>query len=111
MADSHAHALLRFKLALTEEQPTIKPYDEAATVGLADSMTGDVEDALLMLEAIHRRWVVLLRGMQATDFARNYIHPEHGQTFTLDQVLADYPWHARHHAGQIIWLREHHGWS
>lgn len=106
VADSHAHALLRFKLALTEDQPTIKPYNEAATVWLADSATGEIEEALLMIEAVHRRWVTLLEGMSDVEFARTYIHPEHGRIFSLDQVLADYPWHARHHAGQIIWLRE-----
>ncbi|MEM7626714.1 MAG: YfiT family bacillithiol transferase [Planctomycetota bacterium] len=110
LADSHAHALLRFKLALTEERPVIKPYDEAATVRLADSAGGDVESALLMIEGVHRRWVLLLQSMHETDFARSYIHPEHGRAFTLDQALAGYPWHARHHVGQIAWLREQNSW-
>ncbi len=110
VADSHAHAMLRFKLALTEDRPAIKAYDEDATVGLSDSAGGDVESALRMIEGLHGRWVVLLRGLEEADFARAFVHPEHGREISLNENLSYYPWHGAHHAAQISWLRERHGW-
>lgn len=106
--DSHLHAYLRFKLALTEEEPIIKPYDEAATALLADYAL-PVEVSLGLLEHLHARWVVLLRALRPQDFARAYIHPENGRV-TLERALGLYDWHARHHLTHITRLRERMGW-
>lgn len=110
LPDSHLNAYLRFKLALTEEQPTIKPYEEALWAELPDSLTGDPEMSLALLEALHRRWVVTLRHMTEPDFARMFLHPEHDKLLSLDRVLATYAWHGRHHVAHITSLRERKGW-
>src|SRR5918911_294122 len=94
--DSHMNAYVRFKLALTEDEPTIKPYDEARWAELADSRATPIETSLVLLERLHERWVTLLRSMSAQDFARRLNHPENG-VMRLDQVLALYAWHGRHH--------------
>jgi hypothetical protein len=107
--DSHMNAYVRFKLALTEDEPTIKPYDEARWAELADSRETPIETSLVLLERLHERWVTLLRSMRDTDFARRLHHPETGIQ-RLDQVLALYEWHGAHHVGHIISLRERMGW-
>ena len=107
--DSHANAYIRFKLALTEESPLIKPYDEAAWARLADSSTTPIATSLVMLEMLHDRWVRLLRAMSPADFSRTLQHPERG-TLTLDQNLAMYAWHGRHHVAHILSLAERNGW-
>lgn len=109
LPDSHANAYVRFKLALTEDSPTIKPYLEARWAELPDTRETPVEVSLALLEALHRRWVILLRGMTAEDFARPLQHPEKGR-LTLDQMLALYAWHGRHHVAQVTALRERMGW-
>jgi DinB superfamily len=106
--DSHMHAFLRFKLALTENEPTIKPYDQAPTAELPDSRL-PIEVSLKLLEALHERWTVLLRGMHPGDFARRLNHPERG-IVTLDALVDDYAWHGRHHVAHITSLRERMGW-
>jgi hypothetical protein len=110
LPDSHMNAFTRFKLALTEEQPTIKPYDEARWAELGDVPGTPVETSITLLDALHQRWVVLLRSMQSKDWERTYVHPEHGKTFTLDNVLGLYDWHCRHHVGHITSLRQRQGW-
>ena len=110
LADSHVNSYVRCKWALTEEIPTIKAYFEDRWVALADSRDGAIEPSLALFDAIHARWVQLLRTLSPTDFARSFVHPETGQTIRLDTLLSYYPWHARHHTGQIVWLREQHGW-
>jgi uncharacterized damage-inducible protein DinB len=110
LADSHVHSYIRFKWALTEDQPTIKPYDEGRCAALEDSLSGDVEPALALYAAIHARWVQLLRIMSSEEFSRSFVHPETGRTVRLDEALCYYAWHCRHHTGQITWLREQHGW-
>ena len=109
--DSHVNAYTRFKLALTESEPTIKPYDEAAWADLADSAACEPEVSLDLLEALHRRWVALLRSLGNDDFARTLRHPEHGRTFTLDQMLAIYGWHSEHHLAHITRLIERERWT
>ena len=100
--DSHMNGYIRFKLALTEEQPVIRPYDEKQWAELSDSRTAPVRGSLELLAAIHARWVELLRGMTEDDFQRTVIHPEHAKRLTLDWLLAQYSWHGRHHLGHIL---------
>jgi uncharacterized damage-inducible protein DinB len=111
LADSHVNSYVRFKWALTEDTPTIKPYDEGRWAALDDSRDGDVGPALALLEGLHRRWVQLLRSMTAEQFARRFFHPETGQQVSLSAALCYYAWHCRHHTGQITWLRQTKGWA
>lgn len=104
LADSHLNAFLRFKLALTEDAPTIKPYQEGLWVDLADSRQGSLEPSLAMLDALHTRWITVLRSMLVGDFERGYFHPELQRMVSLDEALNSYAWHARHHTAQILWL-------
>jgi uncharacterized damage-inducible protein DinB len=110
LADSHVHSYIRCKWTLTEERPTIKPYDEGRWAALPDSQKGDVRAALSLFEGLHARWVVLLRSMSEEQFARSFFHPETGEVVPLDKALCYYVWHARHHTGQIQWLRAQKGW-
>jgi len=107
--DSHMNAFIRVKLALTEDQPTIKPYDEAAWAKLSDVRDTPIETSLTLLETLHARWDAILRAMTDGDFARTLLHPEHG-VVTLDWLIALYAWHGRHHAAHITSLRERNGW-
>ena len=108
--DSHLNAYTRMKLALTEDEPTIKPYEEARWAELPDAR-GPVEISLSLLESLHRRWVLLLRELTPTDFNRRFRHPEQGRTMALDEVLALYAWHGRHHVAHITSLRRRMGWN
>ena len=110
LPDSHINGYVRFKLALTEEEPTIKPYDEARWAELVDSRTAGLEISLALLESLHRRWVLLLRSLTPADFARTLRHPEMG-VMTLEKTLSLYAWHGRHHVAHITSLRERMGWS
>ena len=107
--DSHLNAYVRFKLALTEDVPTIKPYDEALWAELADVKTVPVATSLTLLETVHQRWVAILRAMTDADFARELVHPESGRQ-RLDQMLALYTWHGPHHVAHITSLRGRQGW-
>ena len=107
--DSHMNAYVRFKLALTEERPTIKPYDEGAWARLADTAGTPVETSLALLDALHRRWVVLLESMREEDFRRVLTHPDRGPV-TTDWLLQLYAWHGRHHTAHVTGLREREGW-
>jgi uncharacterized damage-inducible protein DinB len=108
--DSHLNSYVRFKLALTENEPTIRPYDEALWAELADSRETPVEVSLSLLEALHFRWDVLLRSLRAGNFARRLRHPERG-AMTLDDMVGLYAWHGRHHVAHITSLREREGWK
>lgn len=108
-ADSHMNALIRFKLALTEEEPIVKTYDEKLWADLPDVAATPVEVSLSLVEGIHARWVALLRAMSETDFARAFKHPEHG-VITLDFTLALYTWHCHHHVAHITELKKLRGW-
>lgn len=101
LPDSHMNAYVRFKLALTEEAPTIKPYDEARWAELPDARETPIEVSLALLDALHRRWVTLLRAMSSADFSRTFVHPEQGRAMPLDMVLALYAWHGKHHVGHV----------
>jgi uncharacterized damage-inducible protein DinB len=107
--DSHINAYVRFKLALTEDEPTIKPYEEARWAELADTRETPIETSLVLLERLHERWVAVLRSMSDKDFARRLRHPETGIQ-RLDQVLALYEWHGAHHVAHVTSLRERSGW-
>ena len=107
--DSHSNALIRFKLALTEDVPTIKPYDEAAWAKLEDARTTPIETSLSLVDGLHDRWVRILNAMSPADFARGLRHPENGP-MTLDQMLALYEWHGRHHVGHVNSVRQRNGW-
>jgi len=109
VADSHMNAFIRFKLALTEEQPTIKPYNQAAWADLADARSAPVELSLALVDSLHSRWATLLRAMKPEDFARVFKHPERG-LMTLDHNLAMYAWHGAHHTAHITSLRRREGW-
>jgi hypothetical protein len=109
IADSHMNALGRFKLALTEDEPTIKTYDEARWAELADTKTPPIGPSLALLENLHTRWVVLLRSLTPADWPRKFRHPEWGPA-TVDFLLAQYAWHGRHHVAHITSLRERNGW-
>ena len=107
--DSHMNAYIRTRLALTEKNPTIKPYDEAKWAELADAKSSPIEPSLAMLEAIHQRWLILLRSMKPADFALPFTHPEHGPR-DLDWLVALYDWHGRHHVAHVTELRKRSGW-
>jgi hypothetical protein len=107
--DSHMHAYTRVKFALTEESPTIRPYDEAAWAMLPDVAALPVEVSLSLLEGIHTRWVACLRGLSADQLARTFVHPELGPQ-RIDLSLQRYAWHGRHHVAHITSLRARMGW-
>lgn len=109
LADSHMNSYIRFKLALTEIEPTIKPYDESAWSELTDARTARIELSQELLESVTERWVMVLRAMSAADFERVFIHPETGR-MTLTKALALYAWHGKHHIAQIASLRQRQGW-
>lgn len=108
VADSHLNSFCRFKLAATEDKPTIRPYYEDRWAELADSKL-PVDVSLQILEAIHRRWVALLESFTDEDFARELIHPDSG-VWTVDKFLDLYAWHSKHHTAHITKLRERNGW-
>ena len=108
VADSHANCYVRFKLALTEDWPTIKPYDEAAWANLADSRM-PIDVSLAMITALHARWVSLLESMSEDDFHKGFTHTENGKQ-NLAVVLAVYDWHSRHHTAHVTALRARQGW-
>ena len=109
VADSHMNSFIRFRLALTEEEPTIKPYDEAKWALLADA-AAPVEVSLSLIDNLHHRWVVMLKALSEGDFARTLRHPENG-VMNLDTLLALYSWHSRHHEAHITGLRDRLGWK
>jgi len=100
VADSHINAYVRMKLAATEDAPAIKPYAESQWAELPDAKTAPAEVSLVLIEALHRRWVMFLRALAGADFTRVYVHPQMGRV-TLDEAVAMYAWHCRHHEGHI----------
>jgi hypothetical protein len=108
--DSHLNAYTRFKLALTEDTPMIKPYDETAWAALEDGKSALVEESLALVDSLHARWVYLLRRMRPADFERRLKHPQHDRVLTLDMLLAMYAWHGRHHVAHITSLARRSGW-
>ena len=108
LADSHMNAFMRLRLALTEDWPTIKPYDEKAWAELHDS-TAPIEWSLELIESLHARWVMLLFSLKEGDWRRGFVHPENGR-MTVDVATMLYAWHSRHHIAHIERLRAAQGW-
>jgi uncharacterized damage-inducible protein DinB len=107
--DSHMNSYIRFKLALTEDSPTIKPYEEADWANLADSKL-PLEVSLRLLESLHERWLILLNTMTDTDFTRTFVHPQSKQTLSLARTLGLYAWHGNHHIAHVTELKKNKGW-
>ena len=107
--DSHLNSYVRFKLALTEDEPTIKPYAEDRWAELADTKATPVEVSLTLLDSLHDRWVRLLRSLTPEEWKRTFRHPDLG-AMTLEKTLALYAWHGRHHVAHITALRERNNW-
>jgi hypothetical protein len=107
--DSHMNAFIRLKLALTEDTPMIKPYDQTAWAQLEDARSTPIETSLTLLDCVHDRWARVLHAMSPSDFARELNHPENGM-MTLDQLLAMYDWHGKHHVAHIVNLRARNNW-
>jgi hypothetical protein len=110
IADSHMNALIRFKLALTEDEPTLKTYEENLWAELADTKTPEVEPSLALIDNLHTRWVILLRSLTPQQFARKFRHSGWGSQ-TVDFLLAQYAWHGKHHVAHITSLRQRNGWA
>jgi len=109
VADSHLNAYVRLRLALTENEPTIKPYAEGSWAELPDAKSAPVEVSLAMMDSLHDRWVRLLRTLSDGDYAKTFRHPEHGVR-TVDWLLFLYTWHGKHHTAHITQLRQAKGW-
>ena len=108
LADSHANATVRVRLALTEDAPTIRPYDEARWAELADARTLDIAPSLALLDGLHARWTVLLDSLDEAAWARTFVHPERGRVYTLDEATRMYAWHSRHHLAHVARALERH---
>ncbi len=111
IADSHSQTLHRFKLALTEDKPTIKPYKEALWAEHADACTMPLESSLAIVSGTHARWVVLMRAMKAEEWDRAFLHPEQQREVALSEALELYVWHSAHHLAHITGLRQRLGWE
>lgn len=109
IADSHSNSLIRFKLALTEDVPPIKPYMEDRWAELADAKHAPVDLSLNLIDGLHARWALVLQKMTAEDFERKLFHPEHGEV-DLNYMLSLYDWHCRHHLAHITQLKERNNW-
>ena len=110
VADSHMNAYIRFKLGLTEDKPTIKPYDENAWAQMADTKNIPVNISLTLLHALHIRWYEVLKNISEADFNRTVFHPEYKKEMTLWFLLGMYAWHGRHHTAHVTTLRERMKW-
>lgn len=110
VADSHVNAYTRIRLALTENTPTIKPYEEARWAELPDARTLPVEISLTLLDGLHARWAALLQRLGADQVGRRLRHPEHDRLMTIDELIAMYAWHGDHHTAHVTSLRERLGW-
>lgn len=109
-ADSHMNSFIRFKLALTEDKPTIKPYFEERWAELPDSKNISIESSLLLLEGLHKRWTVLLKSLTDENLERKFIHPEHGNEIPLKENMGVYAWHCEHHLAHITELKKRKNW-
>ncbi|MFT3981459.1 MAG: putative metal-dependent hydrolase [Ferruginibacter sp.] len=110
IADSHMNAYIRFKLGLTEDNPTIKPYEEQRWAEMADTKNLPINISATILFAVHKRWTEVLKHIQPEEWNRTVYHPEHKKTMTLWFLLGMYAWHGRHHTAHITRLRERMGW-
>lgn len=110
VADSHMNGYFRFKLALTEDSPTIKPYDQTRWAMLRDSLSLEPAVSLALITNIHIRWVLIMENMSPSDWDRIFIHPEHNRRMSLKQTALMYSWHSQHHLAHITSLAERMGW-
>ncbi len=110
VADSHINAYIRFKLALTEDMPAIKPYFEDKWAELGDYKSTPADISLALIDFLHKRWVNLLRAMNKKDFEKTFFHPEHGKEFYLYEVTGFYSWHGKHHYAHINELKKRMNW-
>ncbi len=110
LPDSHMNAYIRFKLALTEEEPAVKTYMEDKWAELPEAKTAPVEISIMLLESLHQRWELTLKALTAADFNRNFRHPDLGPV-KLERSLGIYAWHGKHHVAQITALRERMRWA
>jgi hypothetical protein len=110
VADSHINAYCRFKLAVTEDEPSILPYDQNKWAESTDSLTLHVDVSLRLLTALHERWYNSMIQLNEQDWERRFYHPEHDNTFTLYQLAANYAWHGEHHCRHITDLRGRMNW-
>ncbi|UCC25783.1 MAG: putative metal-dependent hydrolase [Gemmatimonadales bacterium] len=109
LPDSHLNAYLRFKKAVTEDHPTVQPYDEKAWAEQGEARSGELEMSLRLVDGLHRRWVTGLEALPDEAWSRGMHHPEVGE-LDLDQLLCLYDWHCRHHLAHILGLRDREGW-
>ena len=110
VADSHMNAYTRFKLGLTEINPTIKPYEEGEWAKLADNETVAINVSITLLHALHQRWLATIKDLDDEKWQWTVVHPEHGKQMTLWYLLGMYSWHGKHHTAHITSLREREGW-
>jgi hypothetical protein len=110
-ADSHMNSLIRLKLALTEDQPTIKPYYEERWAELSDSKSMPIESSLKMIQGIHERWTYLLKDLNDQQLSRSFIHPEHSRTIRIDENIGLYAWHCNHHLAHITETKKLNNWE
>ena len=110
IADSHMNAHCRLRLALTEEQPTIKPYEQDGWVKLADADQMPVSHSLGIVRGVHARWAFLLKNLEANQLQRTFVHPEHGKVFTVEEMNGLYAWHGKHHVAHITELKKRMKW-
>jgi hypothetical protein len=111
VADSHINAYTRCRLAMTEDNPVIKPYEEQLWAELPDAKTAQIELSIQLLRYVHLRWVLLLNSLDETDLARTYTHPASGRVTRLDEVIANYAWHSEHHYQQAFQLAARNNWQ
>jgi uncharacterized damage-inducible protein DinB len=107
--DSHLNAYVRCKLALTEDEPTIRPYHEDRWAELPEARSAPLEPSLALLESLHQRWDLALQGLPPADWGRMLVHPESGRQ-SIEQLIALYAWHGRHHVAHVTALRRREGW-
>lgn len=100
-ADSHMNSLIRFKLALTEETPVIRPYYEDRFAELPDSLDDNIESSLILLKGLHAKLTSVMKSLTDEDLQKEYLHPEHGEKFKLEEVVGVYAWHSNHHLAHI----------
>ncbi len=110
VADSHMNAYIRFKLGLTENNPTIKPYEQDEWVKLEDTKQLPINVSLTLLHAVHKRWTVILKNIKSEQWERTVVHPEHGKVMSLWYLLGSYAWHGKHHTAHINTLKENMNW-
>jgi hypothetical protein len=111
IADSHLNGYIRAKLLVTEDTPTIKPYDQDRWSDLEEVSKSDVKDSIIILDGLHKRWVTFLRTLTPEDFEKEYFHPEHGISISLRSSTASYGWHCKHHVAHITNLKKKMGWN